>query len=177
MLEISPGGGSCELAAGVGSNLSLPSSILGMLRIRLDSLRPQAQLLVKIAAVLGREFDVMLLASVMEDYLTPEEVRGEVIELIKLGIMVTHPDPERDGTVEFANDLMQKVAYSLLPYAARRPIHEAVAQYRERAVGVSVNHMDSWSLNISKHGDLDGVAGGVRISSGGAVQVMNAVDP
>jgi|AntAceMinimDraft_12_1070368.scaffolds.fasta_scaffold40346_3 hypothetical protein len=49
---------------------------------------PRPYLPVKIAAVLGREFDVALLASVMSDDRTPEEVRREVTELIKLGIMV-----------------------------------------------------------------------------------------
>lgn len=65
-----------------------------------------------------------------------------------------HPDSERcNDTVEFANELMQKVAYSLLPYAARRPIHEAVARYREHDAGVS---MTSWDSVISNGGSNSG---------------------
>ena len=42
---------------------------------------------------------------------------------------------EQKGKVEFANDLMQKVAYSLLPYAARQPVHTAVAKFHEASTG------------------------------------------
>jgi len=93
-VAVSPDG-TCELADGVGTNLRLPTSIVGIVRIRLDSLKPQAQYLIKIAAVVGREFDLKLLVNVMvtgddaaASSFTADTVHVEVAGLIKLGILV-----------------------------------------------------------------------------------------
>jgi hypothetical protein len=86
---------------------------------------------------------------------------------------VTHPDPARNGhgtaVVEFSNDLMRKVAYSLLPYAARRPVHEAVARYREDAAGDLLVHMSSSDTHIFHSG---GGGGG-----GGSMHTLAQLDP
>ena len=126
----------CELAPEIGSKLRLPTSIAGALRIRLDSLRPQLQLVVKFASVVGKEFDIQMLNRVMLNCLSVEEipdVDAEVVELTNLGILRASSDPERVGTLEFKSDMLRKMAYGMLPHAARRPAHETVARSLEQS--------------------------------------------
>ena len=46
--------------------------------------------------------------------------------------MLVHGDTGDTTSVEFADELMRKVAYSTLSDAARRPLHQAVATAREK---------------------------------------------
>ena len=84
--------------------------------------------LVKVAAVVGGSIDLTLLAQVANN--ADLDVEDGVRKLTASGVLV-HGDPGDTTRVEFADELMRKVAYSTLTDAARRPLHQAVATARE----------------------------------------------
>ena len=59
------------------------------------------------------------------------DVEDGVRKLTASGVLV-HGDTGDTTSVEFADELMRKVAYSTLTDAARRPLHQAVATAREK---------------------------------------------
>jgi predicted ATPase len=88
-----------------------------------------ARRLVKVAAVVGGSIDLTLLAQVANN--ADLDVEDGVRKLTASGVLV-HGDPGDTTRVEFADELMRKVAYSTLTDAARRPLHQAVATAREK---------------------------------------------
>ena len=101
---------------------------LDTLRRRIDAMPSGARRLVKVAAVVGGSIDLNLLAQVADN--ADLDVEDGVRKLTASGVLV-HGDPGDTTSVEFADELMRKVAYSTLTDAARRPLHQAVATARE----------------------------------------------
>jgi hypothetical protein len=100
---------------------------LDTLRRRIDAMPSGARRLVKVAAVVGGSIDLTLLAQVANN----ADVEDGVRKLTASGVLV-HGDTGDTTSVEFADELMRKVAYSTLSDAARRPLHQAVAIAREK---------------------------------------------
>ena len=103
---------------------------LDTLRRRIDAMPSGARRLVKVAAVVGGSIDLTLLAQVANNA-DDLDVEDGVRKLTASGVLV-HGDTGDTTSVEFADELMRKVAYSTLTDAARRPLHQAVATAREK---------------------------------------------
>lgn len=131
--------GTVRLVAGSSSGLELPGSIEAMVVQRIDRLSSDAQLLVKVASVVGSTFDAPLLCSVFPSSVPLSEdkfgrLAGELVAadlVVDLAAMEsrsagTH-GPHTTGFA-FKHAILETVAYSLLLGAQRRSVHLAVAR-------------------------------------------------
>ena len=124
-----------RLAGGVTDlrALDVPDSVHGVVAARIDGLSPSEQLTLKVASVIGRLFRVGILTDVhpLEDARrsVPKELEHSTgLDLTRLET----PDP--DLAYLFTHVITQEVAYDLLIYAQRRPLHRAVAEWYEAHV-------------------------------------------
>ena len=133
-----------EPASNAGfSRLSLPDSIREVLRARVARLGPDAARLLPVAAVIGQEFDLDLLAGVAG--MDP----GHVLDLLdaagRAGLVsepapgMAQPEPApawggRAGRFRFAHALVQHTLYADISPARRTRLHGQVARSME-AIG------------------------------------------
>ena len=127
-------GGGCEL---------LPDSLEGLLVSTLDRLEPSAQLLLKVASVMGRYFHRDLLLRVQEKE-APLLTLAELLSLLghaqQNGVIQPVRENERispsvsshgeamDPVYRFSHQLLRDAAYNTLLYQQRRELHARVAE-------------------------------------------------
>lgn len=124
--------GECLLSHEAGDlrTAKFPDNLEAVITSRIDRLPQQHQLVLKVASVLGRVFQLGLLRAIypleadkskLGEYLGALERRG--LLLPKLGAA--------EGTFLFKHAITQEVAYNLLPFAQRQQLHQAVAEHFE----------------------------------------------
>ena len=128
-------GSAARLAGGVTDlrALDVPDSVHGVVAARIDGLSPSEQLTLKVASVIGRLFRVGILTDVHPVHearrLVPKELEHSTgLDLTRL----ESPDPEL--AYLFTHVITHEVAYDLLVFALRRPLHRAVAEWYEAHV-------------------------------------------
>lgn len=128
-------GRTSSLAVGLTDleSLDIPDSVHGVIAGRIDSLSPSEQLTLKVASVIGRMFRVGILSDVhpladARDAVTDELEHATGLDLTRL------ETPAPDLAYLFTHVITQEVAYDLLVYAQRRPLHRAVAEWYEAHV-------------------------------------------
>jgi class 3 adenylate cyclase/tetratricopeptide (TPR) repeat protein len=111
----------------IGS-IAIPDTLAGVLSARLDRLDETGRRAAQVAAVIGREFDFDVLASVVEPLSAVEETLSE---LQRRGLV-----RERSRTPKrvylFKHVLVQEAAYESLLHKTRREIHRKVADVLAR---------------------------------------------
>jgi class 3 adenylate cyclase len=111
----------------------LPVAVRGIIAARLDALPAEERLLLLDASVAGNVFTCALL-----EHLATEDisVREALEDLEFRDLIRRRRDPRRQGEEEFTfkHELIREVAYSTLPYAARRARHAIVAEILEEEV-------------------------------------------
>jgi tetratricopeptide (TPR) repeat protein len=125
-----------RLAGGVTDlrALDVPESVHGVVAARIDGLSPSEQLTLKVASVIGRLFRVGILTDVHPLADARRSVPKELEHSTGLDLTrLETPDP--DLSYLFTHVITQEVAYDLLIYAQRRPLHRAVAEWYEAHVG------------------------------------------
>jgi tetratricopeptide (TPR) repeat protein len=117
------------IAAEGVSTLQLPDTVQAVIRSRLDGLDRHALELLRVASVVGRDFDLELLTEV----LGPEPNPMDAIEhLVTAGLVQqTGAFPERG--YRFKHVLTQEVTYDSLLEHQRRSLHALVGSAMERA--------------------------------------------
>lgn len=118
---------------GALNDLQLPDTVQAVLRTRLNHLDADLQSTLRLASVLGREFNPPLLARMMEN---KESLRGRLAALERHGLIRqirVVPDP----LYRFHHALTQEVVYDSLLARQRKDLHEAAGRaieeiYRER---------------------------------------------
>ena len=115
-----------ELAVSPGAGEALPETVESLLTNRIDTLQPADRLLLRHAAVIGRSFDLDLLAETLPDEAAdPEQWK-------RLGDFVEWEGPAQ---LRFRHDLLRTAAYDGLSFARRREIHDKVGEAIERRAG------------------------------------------
>ena len=109
---------------------SLPNTVRGVITVRIDRLRAEDQLTLKVASVLGRQFDVEALHAINPVSEPKDELERRVLRVVTTGLMI--PPAERISTFAFSHALVQEVAYGLLTFAQRRSLHVRAAQHLEQ---------------------------------------------
>jgi signal transduction histidine kinase len=111
-------------------SIPVPGSVRTVIRQRLTPLSADAVQVLSAAAVVGRDFDLVLVAAASD--LPMERVLGSLCEAVTLGV-VTEADSA--GVYRFTHPLMRAAIYEGLPLAARTEMHHRVADAIERVGG------------------------------------------
>jgi hypothetical protein len=105
--------------------VGLPSKLRELAQQRLEGLPAETTPLLEAAAVLGREFDPVLTASVAD---ADEEARlSAVATLLRRRIL-----EEERGRLRFSHDKLREIAYATIAPERRRQLHLRAAQLIER---------------------------------------------
>lgn len=113
--------------------LPIPFEVRAAVRRRFDPLTPAVRWLLAQAAVLGREFELGVLAALVE--LSEADVLGMLGEPLALGLVGEAEAPTR---FRFADALVQQTLYDDLPAADRASLHRAAAEALEAVSATSV---------------------------------------
>ncbi|WP_433272101.1 BTAD domain-containing putative transcriptional regulator [Actinosynnema sp. CS-041913] len=111
---------------GVGALSGVPEGVRDVIRRRVAKLPEPARLILRRAAVIGREVDLDLLIALSGD----EDAVLDAVESAQLMGFVTERGPDE---VRFAHDLVRDTLYADIPHARRSRWHAAVAEALERA--------------------------------------------
>ena len=109
----------------------LPTTVQGVVTSRIDRLPPQEQLLLKVASVLGRSFDLDVLSDVMPRA-ADRSNHGRLIEALT-GLDIIRPTVEDDEATiyEFRHIIAREAIYDLMLQSQRRELHGTVAAWHE----------------------------------------------
>ncbi len=133
ILETESGHPTCRISSDLSAvTFTLPDTIQGLILSRIDHLPPEAQLALKVAAVIGRTFGY----SILSDTLSQHMEIGERLLRLYLDDL-SHREftpldvPEPELTYVFKHIITQEVAYETLLFAQRRQLHRSVGQWFE----------------------------------------------
>ncbi|MBY0278529.1 AAA family ATPase, partial [Candidatus Binatia bacterium] len=124
----------------------LPSSagVRGMVRQRFDAMPAPTVETVQAAAVLGREFDVTVLAAMVGCGV--EDAVARLAPAERLGLL--HTDPAALRRYVFAHALVRDTIYDLLPATEIAPLHRRAAEAVVATAGAS---LDAVLTTVSHH--------------------------
>lgn len=122
----------------VGANYSLweielPSSLDALIRARIDALPPELREVLQCAAVIGRQFETDLLASLTKN----PQVRSELNRLA-LRLMIV---AESGKEWRFSHTLFESIVYNTMLKKQRQQLHGQIAVLLE----------EKWQHNIAEH--------------------------
>jgi len=124
--------GECCFASAkpAGQELSLPTTIQGLVTSRIDQLEPSVQLTLKVAAVVGPSFQYEILKAVHPVEADRPHLDNH-LKALELADLIRRSAEAPDTRYTFTHAITQEVAYALLPFAQRRYLHHAVAEANE----------------------------------------------
>jgi DNA-binding winged helix-turn-helix (wHTH) protein len=108
-------------------SLSLPQGVRDAVGRRLDALSERANALLRVAAVIGREFTAPLLTELAG----ADAVLESLSEAAAAGIL--QRDAKAPGRFGFSHTLLRQTLYEELPVAERVALHRRIAEALERA--------------------------------------------
>jgi tetratricopeptide (TPR) repeat protein len=121
-----------RLASRTGlGDVTLPTTVQGVITSRIDRLPPPEQLTLKVASVIGRVFAVRVLHGIYPVQADRTLLRPR-LEHLEQKDFTRVETPEPDLAYLFKHVITQDVAYGLLLFAQRRSLHKAVAEWLER---------------------------------------------
>ncbi len=131
-----------RLAPGVTdlSALDIPQTVQGVVTSRIDRLSPSEQLTLKVGSVIGRLVRMRILGEVHPIERQEEQLKAHLDNAGRLDL-TTLAAPAPDLAYLFKHVITQQVAYDLLVYAQRRPLHRAVALWYETFAGDLEPHL------------------------------------
>jgi AAA ATPase domain len=130
VLRVARGEGHLDDEALLPESLALPESVRATLRRRLEPLAAEDRELLEVAAVVGREFDMVVLREVTG--LPPEDVLARLAAAAADGLVEEGPAV---GRFRFAHALVRETLYGELLPAARARLHQRVAMALEALHG------------------------------------------
>ncbi|HVO42766.1 MAG TPA: adenylate/guanylate cyclase domain-containing protein [Aggregatilineales bacterium] len=118
----------------------LPQTVQGLVQARIDRLNEVDKLVLKVAAVIGREFQVKVLADSIPIPMGYEELLDRLRTLEERDFSYLEL-PEPDLTYLFKHAITQEVTYQSLLFAQRRQLHQTVAATLEMLVPEAVERL------------------------------------
>ncbi|HSH05837.1 MAG TPA: adenylate/guanylate cyclase domain-containing protein [Anaerolineae bacterium] len=127
--------GECELTAKARNwhQLTFPDSLQGVITSRIDRLRPQQQLTLKVASIIGRtfEFDLLYMVHPTRRATNRDAVTTDLAQLERLEF-VLRPEAASGEMYAFKNMMIEQAAYNLMTFAQRQQLHRQVAEWYEK---------------------------------------------
>ena len=110
-----------ELIVG-GADARVPDTVAEAMLARVEALAPRTRLIATAAAVIGRSFDLDLLAAITSE--SPDAVDAALLELAERRLVL----PRADGvSFDFRHALIRETIYDSIPPNRRRALHAEVA--------------------------------------------------
>ncbi|HSH02762.1 MAG TPA: tetratricopeptide repeat protein [Anaerolineae bacterium] len=111
----------------------VPSTLRGLILARIDRLPPEKQLLLKVAAVIGRTFMYTPLQYALAQFMPtqPDELRRRLDELVSQDLLYLET-LEPDDTYVFKHIITQEVAYETMLFAQRQYLHLILAEWYQQ---------------------------------------------
>jgi predicted ATPase len=124
--------GIARIAAEVNdlSSIPFPNTLQGVITTRIDRLAASQQLALKVASVIGREFEYRTLSAIHPMHASNFDLGSDLDNLRRLDLILREK-LEPYLTYLFKHAITQEVAYNLLLFAHRRQLHTAIARYYE----------------------------------------------
>ena len=107
--------------------ISIPESLYGVLRARIDQLPKNTRRVLELAAVIGRIFSYTLLADIAE-----QQSLDEHLVILQREQMIRERSRLPEAEYIFKHQLLLEAVYSRLLHRARRVLHRRVAEAMER---------------------------------------------
>jgi tetratricopeptide (TPR) repeat protein len=132
--------------------LELPDTVQAVIRARLDRLDREARELLRLAAVVGREFSRGILERTL-----PEGIRsGMALARLKAAGLIQQRQVVPEPAYRFKHVLTQEVAYSSLLEHQRRELHARVGEALEQLGSETGNHQfDRLAHHFSRAGEWE----------------------
>ena len=134
-------------STGSGARQSLPQRVLATIEARLAQLSPACRMVVGVAAVIGREFRMDLLAE--GSGIGEDEAASALDELLERRLV----REQSDGSYDFSHANIREVAYAGLSSARRRLLHQRIA----RALIASAAGSTGSAAAIARHLEQGGL--------------------
>ena len=128
-----------------GERLPVPATIQALLAARLDRLPPRERLVLEYAAVIGRDFEVDPLRSLLPDLDPDGDVARDLSELARKDLIRPARLADDADAFRFAHSLIRTAAYESMPKEERARLHEAFVGWldeREAASEVAGYHLE-----------------------------------
>ncbi len=117
--------------------------LYGLVMSTIDSLEPDARLIVDYAAVIGYRFSLRILRELLAD----QDVKEHLDELIGEGYIVLSSNGD-DPIYIFRHNLLKDAAYTVLPVRKRKEIHLKVANLFEQ---IYSDNISSYYEDVARH--------------------------
>lgn len=128
----------------------LPRGIISALRQRLVGTPPEIVELLRIASIIGRTFDLRLLAALAQR--DAEEVEDQIVQASRFHLIETRDN----GSYAFCHDMIRKCLYSEVSTVRRRRLHTAIASLLEPVSSLSAPHdIAALAFHYSRSDDRD----------------------
>jgi ATP/maltotriose-dependent transcriptional regulator MalT len=159
-------------AAAVGE--AVPSTLVGAVRQRLTRLSPATVDVLRAAAIVGRAFDLDLLADVSE--LEPELVETHLVEAVRAQIIRREtPRGEAVATFAFRHDKIRECLYDEVTVTRRRRLHDVIGHALEaRPAPNDAQRLAELAFHFARGGDR---ARGIRYALEAAEHAARASAP
>jgi class 3 adenylate cyclase/tetratricopeptide (TPR) repeat protein len=133
------------------AKLNLPQTVQGLILARLDNLEENQKLAIKLASVIGKQFEIRVLYQSLPLKRTPEQVMGYIRSLEQqqfISLDSLYPEP----LYSFRHAITQEVTYQTLLYDQRKQWHWNVAASLET---LQPNNWERLAYHFSQTDDVD----------------------
>jgi predicted ATPase/class 3 adenylate cyclase len=139
-------------ADGGADGVALPGSLSSLVLSRIDTMREAPRRTLKVASVVGREFELSILVGAYPELGSRPGVRGHLRRLSDRAL-VTLERPE-DERYAFAHAVIREVAYGSLTFAVRAVLHTRIAGWIETSAPAQ-RHLDLLAHHYGQGTDDD----------------------
>jgi tetratricopeptide (TPR) repeat protein len=122
--QVAPNGGELTLS-------TLPKSVEVVIASRVAQLTAEQQFTLKVASAIGRAFPYRLLQDIYPIGVDRDQLRKDLDALERLDVIALLPSAMEE-TYTFKQIITHQVVYGRLPFALRRQLHQAIAEWYER---------------------------------------------
>eukprot|EP01094_Clydonella_sp_ATCC50884_P017230 TRINITY_DN2959_c0_g1_i6.p1 TRINITY_DN2959_c0_g1~~TRINITY_DN2959_c0_g1_i6.p1 ORF type:complete len:911 (-),score=383.45 TRINITY_DN2959_c0_g1_i6:73-2541(-) len=111
------------------NSAALPEAVVRIINARIDRLSASAQMVLKVASVIGSNFSLSVLQAVYPIEGEKRYLEQELNLLCTLNIIALKGKSARDANYFFTTETIREVSYSRMLFSQRKQLHEVLANY------------------------------------------------